>query len=86
MTALTLTETLSREITSCARHLVDDDAQVDAHHLLDQRHEQHQARPLGAGIAPEREDDAALVLAQDPDREPKMSSGEDDDDDDGAQR
>src|SRR5215475_10046253 len=50
------------------RHLVDDHAEIDPHHLLHQRHEQEESRSLGAGVAPEREHDAALVFAQDADR------------------
>ena len=47
------------------RHLVHHDAQIDAHHLLNERHQQEEPRALGAGVAAEREDDPALVLAQD---------------------
>src|SRR5262249_44801082 len=50
------------------RHLVDDHAEIDPHHLLHQRHEQEESRSLGAGVTPEREHDAALVFAQDADR------------------
>ena len=50
------------------RHFVDDHAQIDAHHLLDERIKQDKSRTLGAGIAAEREDDAALVFAQNTDR------------------
>jgi hypothetical protein len=66
-----------------ARNLVDDDTEIDADHLLDERYEQHEARSLGAGIAAEREDDAALVLAQDPDRRTEDKQDEDDDDGNG---
>ena len=80
MTALTLTETLSREITSCGGTSSTTHAQVDAHHLLDERHEQNEARPLGAGIAAEREHDAALVFAQDFDRGVEEHQHQNDDD------
>src|SRR5579864_9030718 len=64
------------------RHLIDDDAQIDAHHLLDERHQEEKAGPLGSGIAAEREDDAALVFAQHADRgidENQHQYGDDDD-------
>ena len=67
-TALTLTETLSREITSCGGTSMRHDAQVDPHHLLHAGNDDDQARPLDLPEAAEQEDDAALVLAQDPDR------------------
>jgi hypothetical protein len=47
------------------RHFVDDDAEINADHLLDQRHKQEKSRPFRAGVAPEREHDTAFVLAQD---------------------
>src|SRR5499427_3022765 len=50
------------------RHLVDDHAEIDPHHLLHQRHEQEEPRSLGAGETPEREHDAAFIFAQDADR------------------
>src|SRR5262249_55953938 len=58
-------------------HLLDDDAQIDPHHLLDQRHEQEKSRSLGAGVAAEREHHSALVFTQDAHRREQ----EDDDDD-----
>jgi hypothetical protein len=63
MTAFTFTETLSRENHVLGRHFIDDHAQIDAHHLLDDRHQQEETRPFRAGVAPEREDDAAFILA-----------------------
>src|SRR4029077_19943815 len=64
------------------RHLIDDDAQIDAHHLLDERHQEEKAGSLGSGIAAEREDDAAFVFAQHADRgidENQHQYGDDDD-------
>ena len=63
------------------RHLVDHHAQVDAHHLLNERHEQKETRPLGAGVAPEREHDAALVFAQDAHGRIKHGENKDNNDD-----
>src|SRR5262245_17201161 len=59
------------------RHLVDDHAKIDPHHLLHQRHEQEEPRSLGAGVTPEGEHDAALVFAQDPDRREQDDHDED---------
>src|SRR5579884_1820666 len=50
-----------------ARHVVHDGAQVDAHHLLDDRDHQDEARPAHAGKAAEREHHGTLVFAQDAD-------------------
>ena len=50
------------------RHVEDARAQIHAHHLLDRRHDDDQARPHHAVEAPEEEHHAALVLAQDLDR------------------
>ena len=47
------------------RHVHHDDAQVDAHHLLDAGDEDDQARALDLPEAAELEHHAALVLAQD---------------------
>ena len=49
------------------RHFVDNHPEIDAHHLLDERHQEEEAGPLGPGIAAEREHDAAFVFAQDAD-------------------
>ena len=57
------------------RHVQRDRSQVDADHLVDERDQQDQAGALLGDQAAEPEDDAALVLAQDPDRR-----GEDDQD------
>src|SRR6516165_8556150 len=59
------------------RHLVDDHAEIDPHHLLHQRHEQEEPRSLGAGVTPEGEHDAALLFAQDPDRREQDDHDED---------
>ena len=64
------------------RDLEGDRAQVDAHHAVDERDEQHDARPLRADEAAEAEDDGALVLAQDADRGAGGGDRERDDDDD----
>jgi len=68
------------------RHLVDDDAQVDAHHLLNERIKQNEPRPLGAGEAAERENHAALVFAQDFDRGVEKHQNQNDDDGDGGEK
>ena len=39
------------------RNFIDEDAQVDAHHLLHQRHQQKEKGAFRSGIAAEREDD-----------------------------
>jgi hypothetical protein len=65
--ALTFTETLSREITSCGSTSIVT-TQVHAHHLLDARDHRHQARPLDIPEAAELEHHAAPVLAQDAQR------------------
>src|SRR6516225_7087268 len=43
------------------RYLVDDDAKVDAHHLLHDREQQEEPRPLGPRITPEREHHTTLI-------------------------
>src|SRR3546814_6183968 len=47
------------------RHVLHDGAQIDSHHLLDDRNEDDEAGPLHAGEAAEGEYDATLVLAKD---------------------
>src|SRR5213593_362627 len=72
MTALTLRETLSRVITSWC-YVERDGLQAHLHHLVDERHQQDEARavPLPAwvqdrlGAAAQTEDDRPLVLAED---------------------
>src|SRR5215831_15347910 len=49
-----------------ARHVEDDDPQVDLDHLLDAAHDEHEPRPLDLPKAAEHEYHAARVLAQDP--------------------
>ena len=49
------------------RHVEHARAQVDAHHLLDERHDDDEARPLHLPEAAEQEHHAALVFAQDAD-------------------
>ena len=64
------------------RNFVDHDAQIDAHHLLHERHQQKQPGTLGPGVAAEGEDHAALVFAQDANGgvdEDQQQSGDDDD-------
>jgi hypothetical protein len=50
------------------RDVEDQGPEIHPHHLLDDRDEQDQARPLHRGEAPEGEDDSALIFAQDLDR------------------
>src|SRR5262249_24855709 len=45
-------------------HFIDDDAQVDADHLLHERHQQDESRSLGAGVAPQCENDAPFVFPE----------------------
>jgi hypothetical protein len=47
------------------RHVQDDRAQSNPHHLLHDRNEQDQARALDSPEAAEHEDHATLVFAQD---------------------
>ncbi len=64
-----------------------DRPQVDLDHPVDERDQQDQARALLGDQAAEAEDDAALVLAQDPHRGADRDQGEErQDDDDSAQR
>ena len=51
-----------------ARHIHDDRAQVHPHHLLHDRDDDHQSRPLHLPEAAEQEHHAPLILAQDPKR------------------
>ncbi len=44
------------------------DAHIDAHHFLDERDQQHEARSLDASELAQGEDHGALILAQDLDR------------------
>src|SRR5215510_3056791 len=63
-----------------ARHVEDDDPQVDLDHLLDPAHDEHQPGPLDLPEPAEHEDDAALVLAQDAQaREDERPDGKDED-------
>ena len=62
MTALTRTDTLSREITSLCRYVHDDDAKIDPSHRLDERNQNDQARALDLVKTTEHENDAAFVL------------------------
>ena len=48
-----------------ARNLDDLDAQIHAHHFLDEGNQQHQSRPFDPLETPERKDHGALVFAQD---------------------
>src|SRR4249919_1090250 len=50
------------------RHIHDDGAQVDTHHLLHDGNQQDQARPLHLPESPQLEHHAAFVFAQDLDR------------------
>ena len=68
------------------RHFVDDDAQVDAHHLLHERHQKEQAGPLCPGIAAEREDHAAFIFAQDTDGGIEKDQDQSADGDDSCQK
>src|SRR5262249_5684200 len=68
------------------RHFVDHDSKIDPHHLLHDGHQQEESGALRAGVAPEREDDAALVLAQDTHRRVNDADDEDCDNDDGYSR
>src|SRR5471030_1017925 len=63
-TAFTLTETLSRVITSCGG-TSSTTVRRSPHHLLDRRNEHDQPRPLHHPEAPELQHHATLVLAQD---------------------
>src|SRR5262245_6485800 len=67
-------------------HLVDDDAKINPHHLLDQRNEKEETRSLGARVASEREHDAALVFTQDPNRREQDDHDEDRQNGDGCER
>ena len=61
--------TLSRGDDVLARDVHRDDAEVDLHHALDEGEDEEQPRAAGADEAAEAEDDAALVLLDDADRE-----------------
>src|SRR5262249_46265915 len=60
--------------------------QVDADHAVDHGDQQDQPGTLLRDQAAEAEDDAALVLPQDPDRRPEEDQDEEDDDNDDADR
>ena len=75
MTALTLIETLSRVITSWGGTSMATVRRLTLTHLVDERHQQDEARAValaarvedGLGAAAEAEDDRPLVLRDDPD-------------------
>jgi hypothetical protein len=54
-------------------------AQIGPHHLLDERDQQNQPRPLDAGEAAQREHHAALIFAQDLDRGREEDQSDQDD-------
>jgi hypothetical protein len=49
-----------------ARYLDDLDAQIHAHHFLDEGNQQHKAGPFDLLKAPQSKDHGALIFAQDP--------------------
>ena len=55
---------------------MDDDPQIDLHHLLDEGHEDDEAGALDPGEAAERENHAALIFAQDADRRGQEDDGD----------
>ena len=59
-----------------------DRAQVDPHHLVDDRDQEDQARAFLSYQSPQAKDDATLVLTQHPDRAGEQDDAEEDEDPD----